>query len=68
MLKNMGGADRIIRIIAAAVFLYLYFTGTVSGVIGIILLVFGIVFILTSLIGSCPLYRIFGMNTAGKKE
>ncbi len=68
MLKNMGGADRVIRIIAAAVFLYLYFTGTVSGVIGIILLVFGIVFIVTGLIGNCPLYRVFGMSTAGKKE
>jgi hypothetical protein len=68
MLKNMGSADRVIRIIAATVFFYLYFTGTVSGVIGIILLVFGIVFVVTSLIGNCPLYRIFGMNTAkGKK-
>lgn len=63
MQKNMGSADKIIRIILAAVFFYLYFTGTVTGIIGIILLILGIAFVLTSLIGFCGLYKILGIST-----
>ncbi|MCF8464659.1 MAG: DUF2892 domain-containing protein [Flavobacteriales bacterium] len=67
MKKNMGSADRIIRIIVAAVFAALYFTGTVTGTVGIILLVLGGVFLLTSFIGTCPLYLPFGISTCAKK-
>ena len=63
MKKNMSNADRIIRIILAAVFAYLYFGGVVTGTLGIVLLVLGGVFVLTSLISSCPLYSIFGIST-----
>jgi hypothetical protein len=40
MKKNMGTADRIIRLILAAVFAILYFTGTVTGTFGIVLIGF----------------------------
>ena len=63
MKKNMGSADKIIRIILAAVFFYLYFTGTVTGIIGIILLILGIAFVVTSIIGFCGLYKILGIST-----
>ena len=63
MKKNMGSTDRIARIILAIVFGVLYFTGTVSGVLGIILLIIGGVFLATSLINFCPLYTIFGIST-----
>jgi hypothetical protein len=68
MKKNMGSADRIVRLIVAAIFAVLYFTNTVSGTLGIILLVLGGVFVLTSLISFCPLYAPFGFSTckAGK--
>ncbi len=68
MKKNMGNADRIIRILIAAVFAYLYFSGTVTGTLGIVLLVLGIVFVLTSLVSFCPLYTLIGMNTCPKKS
>jgi hypothetical protein len=55
MKKNMGLTDRIIRILLAVVFSILYFTGTVSGILGVILLIFGSVFILTSCVSFCPL-------------
>lgn len=67
MKKNMGNTDRIIRIILAAVFAGLYFTNTVTGTAGIVLLVLGAVFVLTSLISFCPLYPIVGLNTCPKK-
>lgn len=63
MKKNMGGADRIIRVILAIVFAILYFTHTVTGTAGIVLLVLGAVFLATSFISFCPLYTIFGIKT-----
>ncbi len=66
MKANMGSADRIIRILLAVVFAALYFTGTVTGTFGIVLLVLGGVFLATSAIGFCPLYTILGMNTCKK--
>lgn len=68
MKKNMGTADRIIRSAAAIAFGVLYFTGTVTGTWGIVLLVLGGVFVLTSLVGTCPLYSLLGMNTCPAKQ
>lgn len=59
----MGTADRAIRVLLAAVFAILYFGGVVTGAVGIILLVLGGVFLLTSLISFCPLYTLLGMST-----
>lgn len=64
----MGNADRIIRILAAIVFAVLYFTGTVTGTLGIVLLILGSVFVLTSFVGFCPLYAIVGLNTCPNKK
>ncbi|MBL0072208.1 MAG: DUF2892 domain-containing protein [Bacteroidetes bacterium] len=64
----MGTADRIIRLILAAVFALLYFTGTVTGTFGIVLLVFAAVFVLTSLVSFCPLYPLVGLNTCPVKK
>jgi Na+(H+)/acetate symporter ActP len=62
-MKNMGTVDRIIRVIVAIVIAVLYFTGSISGMLAIILLVLAGVFILTSLISTCPLYLPFGITT-----
>lgn len=64
----MGPADRIIRILLAALFAYLYFGGIVTGTWGIVLVVLGGVFVLTSLIGFCPLYAPFGITTCPKRK
>lgn len=68
MKKNMGGADRIIRIIVAAIIGVLFFTGIISGTLGIILLVLAGVFVLTSFISFCPLYAPFGISTCSIKD
>lgn len=68
MKKNMGNADRMIRILLAAVFAVLYFTNTVTGTLGIVLLVLGVVFVLTSLVSFCPLYTLLGLNTCSVKK
>jgi hypothetical protein len=67
MKKNMGLIDKVVRILVAVVVIALYFTNVISGVLAIVLLIFAGVFILTSIIGFCPLYKAFGLSTA-KKE
>lgn len=63
----MGSADRVIRVIIAAVIAYLYFSGTVTGTLGIVLLVLAGVFVLTSFVSFCPLYAPFGLSTCKTK-
>ena len=48
MKQNMGNLDKAIRVLVAVVIAVLVFAG---------------VFILTSLLGSCPLYLPFGIST-----
>jgi hypothetical protein len=68
MKKNMGSADRIIRFVIAAIIGVLYFTGTISGTLGIVLLVLAGVFVLTSFVSFCPLYAPFGISTCSVKQ
>lgn len=63
MKRNMSNADRIIRVIVAALFAYLYFSGAVTGALGIVLLVLAAVFVLTSIVAFCPLYAPFKFST-----
>ncbi|MBR9998323.1 MAG: DUF2892 domain-containing protein [Cyclobacteriaceae bacterium] len=63
MKKNMGTADRIVRVILALILIVLYFQGIISGTWGIVLLVFSGIFMLTSFVGFCPLYAPFGIRT-----
>lgn len=63
MKKNMGNIDRGIRVIVAIVIAALYFTGTLTGTLGIILLVLAAVFVLTSFVSFCPLYTLVGVST-----
>ena len=67
MKANMGTSDKTLRMILAIVFAALYFTGTVTGTWGIVLVVIGGVFLATSLISFCPLYTLLGINTCGRK-
>jgi hypothetical protein len=67
MKKNMGIADRVIRILLAVVVAVLYYTGMISGTVAIILGIIAIAFFLTSLVSFCPLYLPFGISTSKKK-
>ncbi|NOX45411.1 MAG: DUF2892 domain-containing protein [Chlorobi bacterium] len=68
MKKNMGSADKIIRIILAIVVGVLYYMGIITGTLGIVLLVFAAIFVITSFVSFCPLYAPFGFSTACKKK
>lgn len=64
----MGTADRIIRTLLGVFFGYLYFSNLLTGPIGMILLIVGGVFILTSIFSFCPLYTLVGLNTCSKNK
>ena len=63
MKSNVGGIDRILRIVVGLVLLGLTLTGTI-GVWGWL----GVVLLATGLIGWCPPYAIFGFNTCSTKK
>lgn len=62
-MKNMGTLDRVIRTLLAVVVGVLYFMDVISGTLAIVLGILAIVFLLTSLVSTCPLYMPFGLST-----
>ena len=66
MKANMGTIDRLLRLIVAGVIAYLYFTGAITGLVATILAIVAAAFVLTSLIGFCPLYAPLGLSTRKK--
>ena len=68
MKKNMGTADKIIRLVIAAIAGTLYFTNIITGTLGIVLLALSGIFVLTSLVNFCPLYVPFGLSTCSVKD
>jgi len=63
MKQNMGTIDRVIRVILALLVLVLYLAGSITGTAAIILGIFAVIFVLTSLVGFCPLYGLLKMST-----
>ena len=63
MKRNMSNIDRIVRVLLAALFAYLYFSGIVTGTLGLVLVVLGGVFLLTAIVAFCPLYAPFKFST-----
>ena len=67
MKKNMGTVDRVIRGLLAVVIGILYFAGSITGTAAIILGIFAVILLLTSVTGVCPAYGPFGISTIRKK-
>lgn len=68
MKKNLGTPDRIVRVVLAAIAAFLYYSGTVTGTFGLVLVIATVIFLITSIISFCPLYAIFGINTCPVKK
>ena len=67
MKANMGTTDRTIRLIIAVIIAALYFGGQISGTVAIVLGIVAVAFLVTSLIGWCPVYLPFGISTRKQK-
>jgi len=68
MKQNMGIIDRIGRVTLAIAFASIWFLHFVTGIAGIVLLTLACVFLITSVVGVCPLYNILGINTCSHKK
>ncbi|ATG47353.1 YgaP family membrane protein [Celeribacter ethanolicus] len=62
--KNVGGLDRILRIVIGLALILGFFLNTEASLRWLYLI--GIIPLVTGLISSCPLYSIFGINTCKK--
>ena len=62
MTRNEGQIDRFLRIVVGLVLLYLAITGQYTPWTWI-----GVVPLLTGLIGWCPAYALFGINTCNAR-
>lgn len=68
MKKNMGIADKLIRVIIAGGIGILYYLNYITGTLALILMAVAIILLITSLINFCPLYKILGTNTCKVKK
>ena len=68
MVKNMGKTDKVIRIVLALVVGLLILTGQLVGWGAVIFGILAVVFIVTSVVGTCPIYIPFNISTLKKSE
>lgn len=68
MRKNIGTADRIIRLVVAAFLAVVIIAGLVKGVVAVILGAIAVIFVITALVGFCGLYTLLGIGTRGKGQ
>lgn len=66
MKKNMGSADRIIRLSVFALIFILILGNVLTGIAAVVLGALAVIFLLTSLVGFCPLYFPFKIKTTKK--
>lgn len=59
----MGSVDQLVRLVVAITIGLLYYNNIIEGTLGIVLSVIALIFLFTSMVGYCPMYAIFGMNT-----
>ena len=67
-MKNMGTIDRVIRTAIAIGIAIAYFSGAISGTLAIVLGIVAVAFLLTSLVGMCPIYALLGVSTCRRTE
>ena len=66
-MKNIGKTDKIVRVLIAVLFTFLFLNQLITGIFGVVLVILASVFLLTSVVGTCPLYLPFKINTNHKK-
>jgi len=67
MKTNIGLNDKAIRIVVALLITILIYKNILSGTLAIVAGIFAAILLITTLIGFCPLYRIFGIASCKKK-
>jgi hypothetical protein len=60
---NEASWDRIVRVLLGIALLFLGLGGALTGGLGVIAAIVGVVLLLTGLVGWCPLYALFKLST-----
>lgn len=68
MKKNIGSIDKIVRLVIASTIAILFLTETITGTLGVILLIIAAALIITSVVNFCGLYTLLGINTCPNKK
>ena len=68
MKKNVGIGDKVFRILIAIGIIATFVFGYLLGMLAYVLLIFAALFVLTGLIGFCPLYSLLGISTCKSKS
>ncbi len=66
MKANMGNTDKLVRILAALLIAGLYFSGQITGIAAIVLVIVAVIFVAASSISFCPIYKVLGVSTKKK--
>jgi hypothetical protein len=66
--NNVAMADRTIRIAIALILFAFIALKIVSGWLLYLVFIIGLILLITGIVGTCPLYSMFGMSTATKKN
>ncbi len=66
MNNNLSNIDRIIRFLLFVVAIVLFATDILRGWLAYTAVIVGTVFLLTSLMSFCPVYKVLGIRTSGK--
>ncbi len=64
MKMNLGTSDRMIRVFVAALLAALAYAQIVAGITGVVMYIAAAVLALTSMLGYCPMYTLFRIDTA----
>jgi len=67
MKANLGITDMIIRLVIAATIIVLYFLSIGVVMYALVFLIMACLFVLTSVISSCPIYFVFLFQTDKKQ-
>jgi len=65
--KNVGMADRVVRIIIGLVLIAAFLLNLVPAPWSYLVLLIGLIALVTGAVGTCALYSLLGMNTLKKK-
>jgi hypothetical protein len=68
MSKNVGGADRVVRIIVALGLGLLIYMKTLEGTAAIVAGVVAVYLLITGLLASCLVYKLIGVDTSIQEQ
>ena len=68
LVKNLGMADKAVRIVISAIVLTLFVRDLIGGPLAAVLLSLSAILTFEALLGFCPLYEVFGIDSRKRRS